>query len=234
MEINWKNKYLKYKLKYIELKNVIGQKKNIQYNVLTGGYEYLTPNEEQIFSQIYNDNIENNKWDKKSILLDCIEATKMQTETIKFIKYIGKNKKITPTKSQLEICLIFSVFCGYYLVVEELINLGANPNINYGDWSLVDTAIDFYFYKTAKILMEHGGLSKKYYSQEQLNLMMNFSNDPENYISMSDNTKKLDNQIYLQFKEKLLNRKKFNFENLSRNILKTKLKIIIKKNKLDN
>ena len=228
MEINWKNKYLKYKLKYIKLNNIIGI--GVKNNILVGGLNELVPDEELIFSQIYNDNIENNKWDKKSILLDCVASTQMQTETIKFIKYIIKNKKITPTKSQLEIVLVFSVFCGYYLVVEELIKLGANPKINYGDWTLVDTAIDFYFYKTAKVLMGSGGLSKKYYSQEQLNSIMNFSNDPENYVSQSDNTKKLDNQIYLQFKEKLLDGQKFNFENLSRNILKTKLKKMIKEN----
>jgi hypothetical protein len=230
MEINWKNKYLKYKVKYVELKNDIS-KKNVQNNILSGGYyNYLLPDEEQIFSQIYNTNIENGNWDKKTLLLDCIKATKMQTETIKFIKFIMENKKITPTKSQLEIALVFSVFCGYHLIVEELVKLGANPNINYGEWTLVDTAIDFYFYKTAKMLMKYGGMSKKYYSQEQLNSMISFSNDPENYISQSDNTKKLDNQIYLQFKEKLLNGDKFNFENLSRNILKAKLKKMIKEN----
>ena len=226
--MNWKNKYLKYKLKYIELKNH-KEKKNIQNNILFGG-TILTPDEEQIFSLIYNNNIENGTWDKKSILLDCIEATKMQTETIKFLKYIIETKNITPTKKQLETILVFSVFCGYYLIVEELIKLGSNPKINYNDWTLVDTAIDFYFYKTAKILMKYGGLSKKYYSQEQLNSIINFSNDPENYINQSDKTKKLDNQIYLQFKEKLLNGEKFNFENLSRNVLKVKLKKMIKEN----
>jgi hypothetical protein len=231
MEINWKNKYLKYKLKYNELKNDIG-KKNIQNNILSGGnYNYLTPDSEEIFSQIYEDNIENGNWDKKTILLDCIGSTQMQTETIKFIKFIIEKKKINLTKSQLEIGLVFSVFCGYYLIVEELIKLGANPNVNYGDWTLVDTAIDFYFYKTAKILMGHGGLSKKYYSQEQLNSLISFSNDPENYIGQSNgNTVKLDNQIYIQFKQKILNGEKFNFENLSRNILGTKLKKMIKDN----
>ena len=224
-----KNKYLKYKLKYVELKNTI-EKKNIQKKILLGG-EYgmvSTPDEKQIFSQIYDNNMEKGKWEKKSILLDCVEATKMQTETIKFIKYIIHDKKLTPTKKQLETVLVFSVFCGYYLVVEELIKLGANPIMNYNELTLVDIAINFYFYKTAKMLMIHGGLSKKYYSQEQLNSNINFSNDPENYINFSLNSTKLDNQIYLQFKEKLLNGEKFNFENLSRIILGIKLKKIIK------
>lgn len=228
--MDWKNKYLKYKLKYIELKNTIENEKNIHNKKLLIGGADLTQDEEQIFSQIYNNNIENGSWDKKTILLDCVEATKMQTETIKFIKYLVENKNITLGKKQLEIVLVFSVFCGYYLVVEELIKLGANPNINYNDWTLVDTAIDFFFYKTAKMLMKYGGMSKKYYSQEQLNTMIDFSNDPENYINQTNKTKKLDNQIYLQFKEKMLNGEKFNFENLSRHILKTKLKKMIKDN----
>lgn len=226
--MDWKNKYLKYKLKYTELKKSINIE-NMNNNLLGGTIE-LAPDEEQIFSQMYNDNIESGKWDKKTILLDCIEATKMQTETIKFINYIINKKKITPAKKHLEITLIFAVFCGYYLIVDELIILGANPKTQYNNWSLVDTAIDFYFYKTAKILMKHGGLSKKYYSLEQLNPMINFSNDPENYINLSDNTKKLDNQIYLQFKEKITTGGKFDFENLSRNILKHKLKLMIKNN----
>jgi hypothetical protein len=227
--MDWKNKYFKYKLKYIELKNII-KNKNIKENKLLIGGAELTPDEEHIFSQIYNDNIENGSWDKKSILLDCVDATKMQTETIKFIKYLIEHKNMKPNKKQLESVLVFSVFCGYYLIVEELIRLGANPNINYNDWTLVDAAIDFFFYKTAKMLMKYGGLSKKYYSQEQLNTMLNFSNDPENYILQSANSIKLDNQIYSQFKEKMLNGEKFNFENLSRHILKTKLKKMIKDN----
>lgn len=229
--MDWKNKYLKYKLKYIELKNTLKNKKNIQNNNLLMGGAELTPDEEQIFSQIYNNNIENGSWDKKTILLDCVEATKMQTETIKFIKFIIDNKNITPTKKQLETVLVFSVFCGYYLIVEELIRLGANPNINYNDWTLVDTAIDFFFYKTAKMLMKYGGLSKKYYSQEQLNTMIEFSNDPENYVNQKNGLIKLDNQIYQQFKEKMLNGEKFNFENLSRQIQRRKLKKMIKDNK---
>jgi hypothetical protein len=228
--MDWTNKYLKYKLKYIKLKKKIKNNKNIiNVNLLLGGAN-LTPDEEQIFSQIYNNNIENGSWDKKSIFLDCIEATKMQTETIKFIKYIIENKNITPSKKQLEIVLVFSVFCGYHIIVEELIKLGANPNIYYNDWTLVDTAIEFYFYKTAKILIKNGGMSKKYYSQEQLNPIINFSNDPENYINQLENSKKLNNKIYLQFKEKLLSREKFNFENLSRHILKIKIKKMIKDN----
>ena len=92
--MDWKNKYLKYKLKYVELKNILKKnEKNIHNNnlLLIGG-SILTPDEEQIFSQIYNNNIENSLWDKKSIILDCVEATKMQTETIKFIKYIIEKK----------------------------------------------------------------------------------------------------------------------------------------------
>lgn len=219
--MEWKNKYLKYKSKYIELKNT-------QKNILYGGDNYeLSPDEEEIFSQIYDENLKNDSWNKKSILLDCIKASKMQTQTIKFIKYLMGKKKITPTKKQLEIVLIFSVFCGYYLIVEELIRLGANPNINYGEFTLVDTAIDFYFNKTAKILMSHGGLSKKYYSHEQLNSLINFSNDPENYLPESDYTTKVDNQIYLLLREKLILGGKYNFENLSRNISKIKLKKMI-------
>ena len=230
--MDWKNKYLKYKLKYIELNKYLkNTNKNKDNKLLIGGGD-LTPDEKQIFSQIYNNNIENGSWDKKSILLDCVEATKMQSETIKFINYIINYKNIIPSKKQLETVLVFSVFCGYYLIVEELIKLGVNPNINYNDWTLVDTASDFFFYKTAKMLMKYGGMSKKYYSQEQLNTMIDFSNDPENYVNQSENSKKLDNKIYLQFKEKMLNGEKFNFKNLSRHILKTKLKIMIKNNNL--
>ena len=64
--MDWKNKYLKYKKKYIELKKIIGQK-NIHPKIIIGGGYELTPDEEQIFSQIYNNNIEDGSWDKKSI-----------------------------------------------------------------------------------------------------------------------------------------------------------------------
>lgn len=61
--MDWKNKYLKYKHKYIELKNIINNEKNIQDDILLLGGADLTPDEEQIFSQIYNNNIENGSWD---------------------------------------------------------------------------------------------------------------------------------------------------------------------------
>lgn len=227
--MEWKNKYLKYKLKYTELKKTIEEKNIKNKNFFGGGYE-MYPDEEEIFSQMYMDGITSGKWNKKTILLDSIETTKMQTETIKLIKYIINKKKIIPSKKHLEMALIFSVFCGYHLIVDELVVLGANPKISYNDWTLVDTAIDLYHYKTAKVLMKHGGLSKKYYSKEQLGTVINFSNDPDNYINQSENTKKIDNKIFLEFKEKLINGGKFDFENLSRNILKNKLKIMIKNN----
>jgi len=228
--MDWKNKYLKYKLKYIELKNLINKEKKTKQNILLGGADGLTPDEEQIFSQIYTTNLENGKWDKKTILLDCIGETKMQTETIKFINFLTDYKNISPTQKQLDMTLCFSVFNGYYLIVEKLINLGANPNINHNNKTLVDTAIDLYFYKTAKVLMNHGGLSKKYYSKEQFDSKINFSNDPENYIGQKYFDSNFNNQIYLLFREKMLEKGKFNFEDLSRNILKKKIKKMIKDN----
>lgn len=224
--MDWKNKYLKYKVKYLKLKNSIIDNNVLlgeDNNVLLGGdnnqFE-LNPDEEEIFAQLYKTNIDNGNWNKKSIILDCISSTKMQTETVKFIKFLIDKEKIIPNKKQLEIALVFSVFGGYYLIVEELLKLGANANINYGNTTLVDTAISFYFYKTAKILMKYGGLSKKYYSPEQFNPSINFSNDPENYINQSKNSNKLDEQIYLEFKKKLLEGGNYNFENLSRKISK--------------
>lgn len=228
--MDWKNKYLKYKLKYIELKNLIDNEKEIKKNILLGGADSLTPNEEQIFAQIYTTNLENDKWNKKTILLDCIGETKMQTETIKFINFLTNYKNILPTKKQLDMALCFSTINGYYLIVEKLINLGANPNINHNNKTLVDTAINLYFYKTAKILMNHGGLSKKYYSQEQFDSKINFSNDPENYIGQNHFDNNFNNQIYLLFRKKMLDKGKFNFEDLSRNILQKKIKKMIDDN----
>jgi len=271
--MDWKNKYLKYKLKYAKLKTHIEFNKNIYlleggdvnknvsghydqghrdqgygdqghsdqgygdqgYGDQGYGDQYLETNSDDtnIFSKLISDNLKKGIWDKKTILLDCIGSTGMQTETNKLINYICSSNIVNPNKKHLEMSLVYAVYCGYYIVVEELIKLGANPNIQYNGFALADTAINFCFFKTAKVLMNHGGLSKNFYSSNQLiGDQYNFSNDPENFVK-SPNTNKpnqIDEQIYRQFKEKLLTNSLFNFENLNTNILKTKFKKNIKIN----
>ncbi len=224
-----KNKYLKYKLKYIELKKKLetngysDTNKTLQRNKLGGGYE-KNPDDYTLFDELIKKNLEDESWNKKTLLIDCIDGTSMQTETNKLLKYIIGKQIISPTKKHLDMALVFAVFCGFYIVVEELIKLGANPNVKYDYLPLVDIALEFYFYKTAKILMENGGQSKNYYSQSQLvSSQYNFSNDPENYVGDSNKSNK-NKQIYKLFKEKMLNGSSFNFDNLSRNLFSNKLK----------
>jgi len=219
---NYKNKYLKYKLKYIELKN--NEKKN---NILKGGAELTNTDiklsDKNILLEIIEKNLKNNNWNKKTIILDCISETKMQTETNKLINYIINKKIIKPSKKQLEIALIYSVFCGYYIIVEELLKFDINSNILYNNMNLVDIAIGLYFFKTAKILMKNNSLSKNFYNQNQIiSDQYNFSHDYENIINNNiiDKKEKLNYDLYYKFKEILLKNSTFNFSNLNRNIVK--------------
>jgi len=216
--MDWKNKYLKYKLKYIELKN---QTQNQSKQI--GG----TKNENKIFDELIDYNIKKNNWNLKTLLLDCIRQTTMQTETVNLINYIIKNNIIKPSKKHKELALIYAVSKGYYILVEELIKLGTNPNIpNYGE-NLIDNAIKSHYHKTAKVLLKYGCVGKNFYSQEQLlSNEINFSNDPENIVGLNGQSQNLSNPniysevIYDEFKELLLSSNRYNFENIARNNFK--------------
>lgn len=226
-QIDWKKKYIKYKIKYIALKKSFETKQN--YNVFGGGKDneedINEENEKKIFTKLVENNLEKKIWDSKSLLLDCIAQTQMQTETVKLIKWVIANEIAKPSQMQLDMCLTYSVFCGYYTIANNLIKLGANPQITYNDETLVDIALKFHFYKTAKVLMNNGAISKEFYNQTQMvQDQYNFSNDPENFVGeRSDEMKRISDQVVALFKEKLLSKSKYNFQNLSRNSVKEKL-----------
>ena len=215
--MEWKQKYLKYKLKYLHLK------KNHKSTQMGGKKNYSIELEDlDTIAELVESKLKNKEWNKKTILLDCVDSTQMQTETIKLIKYIGKTTNIMLVKKHLESALILAVFCGYYLIVDELIKQGANPNLSYNGLSLVDIAVKFYFYKTAKVLMDSGGLSRTFHNSNQMfESQHNLNADPENLVILSDDLKS--SKIYWQLRDKLLSSSKFQFDNLSRNIIKSNL-----------
>jgi hypothetical protein len=217
--MDWKNKYLKYKLKYFELK------KTIEINSLSKQFGGTTNKDKnKIFDELIDYNIKKNKWNFKSLLLDCIKQTTMQTETANLIDYIIKNNIIKPSKKHMELALIYAVYKGYYIIVEELIKLCINPNIpNFGQ-NLIDNSINNHYYKTAKVLLKSGCVGKNFYSQEQmLSNQINFSNDPENIVGLNIQTHPdiYSEVIYEEFKEILLSNSRYNFENLARNNFKS-------------
>ena len=217
IEIDWKNKYFKYKLKYIELKKSY---ENKNPNTLIGGNS-----NDKIFDELIAHNLKKNNWNIKTLLLDLIHDSKMQTETNKLINYVISNNIMKPSKKHIELALIYASSNGYYIIVEELIKLGANPNIPYLGLSMIDNAVKSNYHKTAKILMKYGGKSKHFYNHNQF--MKNdivFSNEPENIIEFSKQNNDYTIHIYNDFKDKLLSNSKYNFENLSRNNFKLEFK----------
>ena len=221
--MDWKNKYLKYKLKYIKLKNKLNLESN-KNNTIIGGSHQSKPDEETIFLELIENNLKNKNWDKKTLILDIISATQMQTGTNKLIDLVISKDMTKPGTKQLNTSLTFAVANGYYLIVEKLIKLGANPNIKFNTDSLVDLALKLYFYQTARVLMGAGVIGNHTYSLNKTNPEnYNFSNDPENIVN--NNTEQIiSNKIYMELKEKLLLGRKFNFENLSRNNFKLEMK----------
>ena len=170
-------------------------------------------------------NLKSGQWDKKTLLLDCVADTKMQTETVKLINWMISKGKIKLNSKQLDITLMYTVFCGYYIIVEKLIDLGANPLIRYNTNTLVDIATNLYFNKTAQVLIKHGAQSKNFYSQTQLvSTGYDFSNDPENLVESNGKENLVSKKIYTELKEKMALTNKYSFENLSRNIFKLGLK----------
>jgi hypothetical protein len=224
--MDWKNKYLKYKSKYLNLK------KNLEKNSFqTGGNDYNIDNNFNVYpfeinnvdNKTYMDIIKNNFkekiWKKETAILDCIKSTTMQTETNKLIDYMISNEIIELDKKALDIALTYAVFKGLYLIVEKLLKLGANPNLIYKNGStLTDIAYSFYFYKTASILKKYGSHSKNFYSQTQLPIAntinkYDFSKDPENYVKDVDLISVNADNIYEELKESLLSKSPYAFEN---------------------
>lgn len=224
-ELNWEKKYLKYKSKYLSLKSTYIDEKTKTNNInqmVGAGCERNIDNN-HIFLAMIKSNLESGNWDKKTLLLDCVHDTKMQTETVKMIDCMISTKQIKLNKKQLDIALMYAVFCGYYIIVEKLISLGANPLIRHEGNTLVDVAINLFFHKTAEILIKYGGVSKNFYLTKQFPTSeYNFTNEPENLVLPKDN--QIKESIYKELKEKMSLTNKYSFDNLSRNIFKIGLK----------
>ena len=235
-ELEWKKKYLKYKLKYLDLKKSQSNVIKHNSNIMVGAGKNITDNqihedEKEMFSMVVEKNLKSGVWDKKTLLLDCVANVKMQTETVKMLDWLISSNQTKPTKKQLDITLVYAVFCGYYIIVKKLINLGANPLIRYETNTLVDIATNLYLYKTAKVLFDSGAQSNNFYSSKQfITGQNNFSNDPENLVDSEnlveteDRENSIKNKMYIELKEKIIKTNKFNFENLNRNIFKLGLK----------
>lgn len=225
---DWEKKYLKYKCKYLNLKSQIEQqekKTQTPNNMIGAGSCESDKNLSNVFEVVLGGKIKSGQWDPKTLLLDCVADTKMQTETVKQIDWMISNGKIKPNTKQLDITLAYAVFCGYYIIVEKLISLGANPLIRYDTNTLVDIATNLFFNKTAQVLIKHGAQSKNFYPQTQLvSTGYNLSNDPENLVESNGQENLISKKMYTQLKDKMSQSNKYSFEKLSRNIFKLGLK----------
>ena len=130
---NYKNKYLKYKIKYLR------QKYN--YNILLGGEHIF--DDGKIRHKI-DKALNSFRWNTNTILIDCIRDIKTQEKTNKIIKYIFDNNYIELNNlKQLNWALTYAVKLGLPYVTNSLLSLGADPNfIDQYSMSLIEYAID--------------------------------------------------------------------------------------------
>lgn len=218
-ESKYKAKYIKYKFKYIFLQNKLT-------NNLVGGSgsksNIKTKDLDTILSEFIKYNLESEKFNLKTILLDCIEEGNVQTEINKIINFIIQNNVAKISDKHLNIALLYAVNLGYHIVADELIKLGAKPNFIWENISLIDMAIRYNFFKTAQVLMNTGAISSNYYSPNQLNKeQTNLSLDSENIIfKNSSYNNQIRKNLYDRLKEILLSKSPYDFQNLSRNNLK--------------
>lgn len=205
---DYKGKYFKYKIKYLQLKN--------SKNILLGG--------EHIFdSGKIRKKIDKAlglfRWSYNSILIDCIRDIKTQEKTNRIIQYIFDNDYIEiDNNNQLNWSLVYAVKLGLPFVTNKLLSLGADPNFTdqYG-MSLVEYAIGEKYKLTLSYLIDKKALLVSEEIEEKYNQLIkndysgdyigNYSGEQEDKVDQSIFVSEINMKIYNGIKKILANKK---------------------------
>jgi hypothetical protein len=215
---NYKEKYFKYKIKYLQLKNSKNSKNN--KNILSGGEHIFDSGK---IRQKIDKALGSFRWSSDTILIDCIRDIKTQEKTNKIIQYIFDNDYIEINNHiQLNWSLVYAVKLGLPFVTNKLLSLGADPNFTdqYG-MSLVEYAIgekyklilSYLIDKKALLVSEeiekkYNGLINSDYSGDYSgDYIGNYSGEQEDKVDQSIFVSEINMKIYNGIKKILANKK---------------------------